>query len=562
MQKTDFSYEIIIINDSSTDNTSLVINRYKSNNQNIKIINHVHNMGNAHSFYDGLSAATGEYFCVLDADDYYTNNEKLQLQINFFKNDILTEYVGITHNFIFDFGNCDIIINKRSSISEFTYLDYISRNTNYYHTSTYMFRNIYKNNVPEYFKEDKFRGDTARTALILQSSNKKIKILDFFGSAYVYDFNGIWSNMSIIDQNKRENIFLEAIKNISNTNFEIQCFDNWINDNNISCNSVNEYQSFYTLTVVECLDKLKSDLDNLYLKQKDFLYKNIYYSHYIDSLCTTMGYINTIYHPECLQNNVISNHLAIVIDSLEIKDIETINFIIELIELYSNNKILVLFTNILEKNISLQIINIFSKYSNIIIKTVPSNTKDKLYWLSLSISEHAPYKAYYFSSFNDPYLQSAIHCGLCKNIFIPINNQGLICGLSNTNNDFFITRDLSYYSILYNFYKKQIIYIPKSDSIKPYILDEFSFQKQNVFIPINSSIMDIHSYEKYFINNDYLNFHGNKLITKNIIKSKKTKNVYYRLKNLHNYVKKIKFKSNSIGIKKTIKLILIKSIFR
>ena len=93
MQKTNFEYEIIIINDASEDNTLTIANKYAWLYKNIIVISNKKNEGNAYSYYRGLCAARGEYFCVLDGDDYYTINDKLQRQIDFLDNDKNEEMV-------------------------------------------------------------------------------------------------------------------------------------------------------------------------------------------------------------------------------------------------------------------------------------------------------------------------------------------------------------------------------------------------------------------------------------------------------------------------------------
>ena len=72
MQKVDFNYEIITVDDCSTDNTLEILNEYAEKYPQIKIIKHEENQGNAIAFYNALSASNGDYFCVLDGDDYYT----------------------------------------------------------------------------------------------------------------------------------------------------------------------------------------------------------------------------------------------------------------------------------------------------------------------------------------------------------------------------------------------------------------------------------------------------------------------------------------------------------
>lgn len=56
--------QIIVVNDGSTDNTSLVLKKYK----NITTINHKKNLGKSLSVFDGLKAATGNVILFIDAD--------------------------------------------------------------------------------------------------------------------------------------------------------------------------------------------------------------------------------------------------------------------------------------------------------------------------------------------------------------------------------------------------------------------------------------------------------------------------------------------------------------
>lgn len=66
-QKTDYTYEIIIVNDGSKDNSEDVIKSVKSSK--IKLVNQP-NGGAAMARNTGLMNATGEYVCFFDADDY------------------------------------------------------------------------------------------------------------------------------------------------------------------------------------------------------------------------------------------------------------------------------------------------------------------------------------------------------------------------------------------------------------------------------------------------------------------------------------------------------------
>lgn len=204
MQQVDFSYEIIIIDDKSVDSTLSILQKYAQKYSQIKIIQHSENQGNAISFYDGLCAANGKYFCVLDGDDYYTVKNKLQKQVDFLNGDKDENYTAVAHKYLRVNDSGDII-NEDSlflSVQEHTYEDVLQQSF-YFHTSTYMYRNIFKENVPLEFRGNLFRGDNPRTFMHLIYTKGKIKILNFVGSVYCYSDNGIWSKLTIEEQRKR-----------------------------------------------------------------------------------------------------------------------------------------------------------------------------------------------------------------------------------------------------------------------------------------------------------------------------------------------------------------------
>ena len=63
--------EIILINDFSSDNTSYIVENLQKNDQRIKIINNIRNMGTLYSRSIGALASRGEYIFNLDNDDIY-----------------------------------------------------------------------------------------------------------------------------------------------------------------------------------------------------------------------------------------------------------------------------------------------------------------------------------------------------------------------------------------------------------------------------------------------------------------------------------------------------------
>lgn len=80
-QKTNYSYEIIIINDCSTDKTQDIINKYLLKNKNIKNIKNKKNIGVNESRNKAIKKSKGEYIAFLDADDEWRSS-KIEKQIN------------------------------------------------------------------------------------------------------------------------------------------------------------------------------------------------------------------------------------------------------------------------------------------------------------------------------------------------------------------------------------------------------------------------------------------------------------------------------------------------
>lgn len=83
-QKTDFDFEAIITDDCSTDSTSKIINEYAKKYPNIiKTVLRKKNIGVQANFVDALKRATGDYIALCEGDDFWTDEHKLQRQVDF-----------------------------------------------------------------------------------------------------------------------------------------------------------------------------------------------------------------------------------------------------------------------------------------------------------------------------------------------------------------------------------------------------------------------------------------------------------------------------------------------
>ncbi|MBS1761802.1 MAG: glycosyltransferase family 2 protein [Bacteroidetes bacterium] len=68
MNENDFTYEIIFIDDGSTDNSWNVIQQLSSSDPNIKAIKFQRNYGKSAALNEGFKAATGDVIITMDAD--------------------------------------------------------------------------------------------------------------------------------------------------------------------------------------------------------------------------------------------------------------------------------------------------------------------------------------------------------------------------------------------------------------------------------------------------------------------------------------------------------------
>ena len=82
-QKTNFEFEILVRDDFSSDKSQLNIERVANFNTNVRFFKPEENWGGTKNIKFLSEQATGEYIAYLDGDDYWTDINKLQKQIDF-----------------------------------------------------------------------------------------------------------------------------------------------------------------------------------------------------------------------------------------------------------------------------------------------------------------------------------------------------------------------------------------------------------------------------------------------------------------------------------------------
>ena len=207
MQETDFDYKLIILDDCSTDNSNKIANEYKQKYPDkIEIVRNETNLRLLHSIMNGYKLLKGaDYFCVLDADDWYTYNKKFADAVNFLdKHKDFSMY--ITNVTLKEDNKESLCYSGSEKFLEFSFKDRKCGKCIFMQTSGVIYRNLYfKTGHNEDFEKilgykfpQSFRADGFRFEWYLQGG--KAHFYNHSESVYNYDKNGIWSSMSKAEQ--------------------------------------------------------------------------------------------------------------------------------------------------------------------------------------------------------------------------------------------------------------------------------------------------------------------------------------------------------------------------
>ena len=484
-QKVNFRYEVLCVNDASTDDTADRIREYAGRYDWIHLLENPSNAGNAETFYNGLKAARGKYFAVLDGDDFYSLKTKLQKQVDFFENDVKGEFCAVTHYHIIykDDGTVNVP-DFNLGIDEYTYQNFLERKYQYHHTSAYMFRNIYKGNPPEIMKKDVMRGDHPRIFIELILTNKKVKVLPFFGSVYNYNFNGIWSSLNFEKQMERNKLFSNGILSIVNGAYEKLCMEKWKTNFEIKYKELTKDfdATPNTVTKDEILDKIASASSEIAFGNERFAFHSIYKSLVYDSLCASLGYIQMLE----LNLDVLakpesdSNIILIVVKDLIPHGGGIFSEICQLASVFNDKTVYVLCTDktVFEPDAVIQLY----EAAKAKVITLPEKPESKLESLFRKVSEIKPERIYFYVGHNNPIINCLAQPALSNNIHVFSYDHGFVLGIENPNfNSFMVKRAVDFILLKRNGIHK-VNFIPVWSNASKSLLTYIPFKNHNKII--------------------------------------------------------------------------------
>jgi glycosyltransferase involved in cell wall biosynthesis len=217
MQKTSFPFEIIIGEDYSPDKSRDIIKSYQDKYpERFVAIFRDKNIGPAANLVDLLSKVSGEYVAICDGDDYWTDEMKLQKQVDFLDKNL-------------DFSMCchfikQIFEDKSEPEKQLSPFDYISKQSkdkgfmefrdffpiNGVASLSVMYRWSLKNQIPKWI----IKHDIADFPLHLLHANKgKVGIIKEVMGVYRKHTGGISFNYSKSIASKRK--YMSLLKDIN-----------------------------------------------------------------------------------------------------------------------------------------------------------------------------------------------------------------------------------------------------------------------------------------------------------------------------------------------------------
>lgn len=237
-QITDFNFELIISDDNSIDNTENVVNSINKDYENLSLryYRNEENLGMSKNFEYAFSKSNGNFIAICEGDDYWSDINKLQKQVDFLKVNNRYSFcytrfkVYDTHKntFVEDYNSKHFITNTK--FCDFTFKTFsegwhIGNQTLVFRKSDFNTNSFNKFN---YFKD---------VHLIAQLLKKgKGVCLNFFGAVYRLHDGGIHTSVSEYNGYRigylaHKEIYLDNASNVYLKRKYLHSYKNFLNAN-------------------------------------------------------------------------------------------------------------------------------------------------------------------------------------------------------------------------------------------------------------------------------------------------------------------------------------------
>lgn len=255
-QETNFPFEVIVHDDASTDKTVSIIKEYEKKYPNI--IKPIYETENQYSKHDGslrdiiTAACKGKYFALCEGDDYWTDPNKLQMQIDWLENHpdytmCCSDATIISPNGILDWhryaNDCDIPVK-----------DMILGGGSFVQTATLVYRKRLLEDYPELCKKCHVGDYPLQIWSVL---NGKVRYFAKKTAAYNYRRPNSWTS-------NQTTTSVESLLKGARSEFEMLDFLNTYSNGN------------YSEIFLERKTKILYNLTRTRPKQKNFILKQFH----------------------------------------------------------------------------------------------------------------------------------------------------------------------------------------------------------------------------------------------------------------------------------------------
>ena len=198
IQEVKFDYEVVIIEDCSTDNTrDIVIDLQRQHPDKVRLVLEDRNQNNNRTWIREIQNSQAQYVACLDGDDYWTSPHKLQRQVDFLESHPECSICFHNTTIVYDDNSKEPFNSNPPEQKRISTLEDLWVAGCFIQTCSVMFRAGLFEVFPSWF-ETIWAADWALH--ILNAQYGKIGYIDEVMGAYRQHSGGVWNGLSRIQQ--------------------------------------------------------------------------------------------------------------------------------------------------------------------------------------------------------------------------------------------------------------------------------------------------------------------------------------------------------------------------
>lgn len=152
LQKVNFRYEVVVGDDCSSDETQNILKSYAQKYPDkFVLLLRKSNIGATKNYFDVLKHCKGKYIALLEGDDFWTDENKLQIQTDFLESNKNCDAVAHRHEVVNFKGESQYLSHKKLEVERYFDKKSAQRHgANLCHPNTLVFRNFFDGCADDY----------------------------------------------------------------------------------------------------------------------------------------------------------------------------------------------------------------------------------------------------------------------------------------------------------------------------------------------------------------------------------------------------------------------------